>query len=232
MPTPVLLLHSTKETMDFVRWFHECAREREIQERDWFRLVFARWPGSSTLAYGGQVCNYLLVAIRGACKKAKKFQSYLLACSISPFLFHDQVWRARDAGAACRGGGRTARRVNVTDSLMVRRKNKHTAPERACTSEFRVQSLFELTNSKPTKLALKAVPSEQRTYAAMEHHMHTIRLQRTYTHSRTRGRHSALRASVNTLTGMTTDVHPRENCIAPAIALIVWTTRTQRMDVD
>jgi len=45
--------------------------------------------------------------------------------------------------------------------------------------EFRVQSLFELTNSKPTKLALKAVPSEQRTYAAMEHHMHTIRLQRT-----------------------------------------------------
>jgi hypothetical protein len=34
-------------------------------------------------------------------------------------------------------------------------------------SEFRVQSLFELTNSKPTKLALKAVPSEQRTYAAM-----------------------------------------------------------------
>ena len=81
MPTPVLLLHSTKETMDFVRWFHECAREREIQERDWFRLVFARWPGSSTLAYGGQVCNYLLVAIRGACKKAKKFQSYLLACS-------------------------------------------------------------------------------------------------------------------------------------------------------
>ena len=27
---------------------------------------------------------------------------------------------------------------------------------------FRVQSLFELTNSKPTKLALKAVPSEQR----------------------------------------------------------------------
>ena len=63
-------------------------------------------------------------------------------------------------------------------------------------AEFRVQSLFELTNSKPTKLALKAVPSEQRTYAAMEHHMHTIRLQRTYTHSRTRGRHSALRASL------------------------------------
>ena len=47
------------------------------------------------------------------------------------------------------------------------------------THMFRVQSLFELTNSKPTKLALKAVPSEQRTYAAMEHHMHTIRLQRT-----------------------------------------------------
>ena len=27
-----------------------------------------------------------------------------------------------------------------------------------------------------------------------------------------------------TLTGMATDVHPRENCIAPAIVLIVWTT--------
>jgi hypothetical protein len=25
---------------------------------------------------------------------------------------------------------------------------------------------------------------------------------------------------------MTTDVYPRENCIAPAIALIVWTTNT------
>ena len=74
MPTPVLLLHSTKETMDFVRWFHECAREREIG------LCTMAWA-SSTLAYGGQVCNYLLVAIRGACKKAKKFQSYLLACS-------------------------------------------------------------------------------------------------------------------------------------------------------
>ena len=31
------------------------------------------------------------------------------------------VWRARDAAAACRAAGRTARRVNVTDSLMVRR---------------------------------------------------------------------------------------------------------------
>ena len=27
-----------------------------------------------------------------------------------------------------------------------------------------------------------------------------------------------------TLTGMTTDVYPRENCIAPAIVFIVWTT--------
>jgi hypothetical protein len=26
---------------------------------------------------------------------------------------------------------------------------------------------------------------------------------------------------------MTTDVYPRENCIAPAIALIVWTTNTK-----
>jgi hypothetical protein len=33
-------------------------------------------------------------------------------------------------------------------------------------AEFRVQSLFELTNSKPTKLALKAVPSEQLLKAA------------------------------------------------------------------
>ena len=31
------------------------------------------------------------------------------------------MWRARDAGAACRAAGRSARRVNVTDSLMVRR---------------------------------------------------------------------------------------------------------------
>jgi hypothetical protein len=29
------------------------------------------------------------------------------------------------------------------------------------------------------------------------------------------------------LTGMTTDVYPRENCIAPAIVLIVWTTDTK-----
>jgi hypothetical protein len=31
-----------------------------------------------------------------------------------------------------------------------------------------------------------------------------------------------------TLTGMATDVHPRENCIAPAIVLIVWTTDTHK----
>jgi len=31
---------------------------------------------------------------------------------------------------------------------------------------------------------------------------------------------------------MTTDVYPRENCIAPAIVFIVWTTDTERMDVD
>jgi hypothetical protein len=30
-----------------------------------------------------------------------------------------------------------------------------------------------------------------------------------------------------TLIGMTTDVYPRENCIAPAIVLIVWTTYTK-----
>jgi hypothetical protein len=29
-----------------------------------------------------------------------------------------------------------------------------------------------------------------------------------------------------TLTGMTTDVYPRENCIAPAMVFIVWTTDT------
>ena len=33
--------------------------------------------------------------------------------------------------------------------------------------------------------------------------------------------------TVKTLTGMTTDVYPRENCIAPAIVLIVWTTNTK-----
>jgi hypothetical protein len=27
---------------------------------------------------------------------------------------------------------------------------------------------------------------------------------------------------------MTTDVYPRENCIAPAIAFIVWTTNTKK----
>ena len=30
-----------------------------------------------------------------------------------------------------------------------------------------------------------------------------------------------------TLIGMTTDVYPREKCIAPAIVLIVWTTDTK-----
>ena len=34
--------------------------------------------------------------------------------------------------------------------------------------------------------------------------------------------------TVKTLTGMTTDVSPRENCIAPAIVLIVWTTNTKK----
>jgi hypothetical protein len=38
----------------------------------------------------------------------------------------------------------------------------------------------------------------------------------------------AVRTAVKTLTGMTTDVFPRENCIAPAIALIVWTTNTKK----
>ena len=33
--------------------------------------------------------------------------------------------------------------------------------------------------------------------------------------------------TVKTLTGMTTDVYPRENCIAPDIVLIVWTTDTK-----
>ena len=33
--------------------------------------------------------------------------------------------------------------------------------------------------------------------------------------------------TVKTLTGMTTDVYPRENCIAPAIVLIGWTTNTK-----
>jgi hypothetical protein len=37
--------------------------------------------------------------------------------------------------------------------------------------------------------------------------------------------------TVKTLTGMTTDVYPRESCIAPAIALIVsYGPRTQRVD--
>ena len=34
--------------------------------------------------------------------------------------------------------------------------------------------------------------------------------------------------TVKTLTGMTTDVYPRENCIAPAIVFIVWTTNTKK----
>ena len=33
--------------------------------------------------------------------------------------------------------------------------------------------------------------------------------------------------TVKTLTGMTTNVYPRENCIAPAIVFIVWTTNTK-----
>ena len=42
-----------------------------------------------------------------------------------------------------------------------------------------------------------------------------------------RGKLSSL-LTVKTLTGMTTDVYPRENCIAPAIVLIVWTTNTKK----
>jgi len=34
--------------------------------------------------------------------------------------------------------------------------------------------------------------------------------------------------TVKTLKGMTTDVYPRENCIAPAIVFIVWTTNTNK----
>ena len=41
------------------------------------------------------------------------------------------------------------------------------------------------------------------------------------------GEFSSYLLTVKTLTGMTTDVYPRENCIAPAIALIVWTTNTK-----
>ena len=37
----------------------------------------------------------------------------------------------------------------------------------------------------------------------------------------------ALLLTVKTLTGMTTDVYPRKNCIAPAIVFIVWTTNTK-----
>ena len=33
--------------------------------------------------------------------------------------------------------------------------------------------------------------------------------------------------TVKTLTGVTRDVYPRENCIAPAIVFIVWTTDTK-----
>ena len=35
--------------------------------------------------------------------------------------------------------------------------------------------------------------------------------------------------TVKTLTGMTTDVYPRENCIAPAMVFIVWTTDTTNL---
>ena len=35
------------------------------------------------------------------------------------------------------------------------------------------------------------------------------------------------RVSVNLAKGMTTDVYPRDNCIAPDIAFIVWTTNTK-----
>ena len=41
------------------------------------------------------------------------------------------------------------------------------------------------------------------------------------------GKFSSL-LTVKTLTGMTTDAYPRENCIAPAIVLIVWTTNTKK----
>ena len=41
------------------------------------------------------------------------------------------------------------------------------------------------------------------------------------------GKFSSL-LTVKTLTGMTTDVYPRENCIAPAIVFIVWTTNTKK----
>jgi len=34
--------------------------------------------------------------------------------------------------------------------------------------------------------------------------------------------------TVKTLTGMATDVYPRENCIVPAIVFIVWTTNTKK----
>jgi hypothetical protein len=38
---------------------------------------------------------------------------------------------------------------------------------------------------------------------------------------------SLLTVKTLSLTGMTADVYPRENCIAPAIVLIVWTTNTK-----
>ena len=41
-------------------------------------------------------------------------------------------------------------------------------------TEFGVQSLFELTNSKPTRLALKAVPSEQLFFVFVVHTLSTM----------------------------------------------------------
>jgi hypothetical protein len=44
---------------------------------------------------------------------------------------------------------------------------------------------------------------------------------------RERGRRE-LSSLLTVKTGMTTDVYPRENCIAPAIVLIGWTTNTKK----
>ena len=61
------------------------------------------------------------------------------------------------SGASARSGLRPSRGQGVRGRVLGRE-----CPLVDHHAEFRVQSLFELTNSKPTKLALKAVPSEQR----------------------------------------------------------------------
>ena len=69
------------------------------------------------------------------------------------------------------------------------------------------------------------MPSEQRTYAAMEHHMHTIRLQRTTTHADGLIRVDARRVELDERLVVRIHLHRRHVAARPALSVALPSQR-------